>query len=187
MRGSVTLLQYEHGIIRQVTDVLAEMVKKDSLHKHQKQTAKIADFLDSYVSKYHHLKEERFLFRTAAPMSSELAKGAEELKGDHRKVEALITRLRQLAKRKEAYQDGTLVHVSKELVDRMTAHIRHEEDVYYPKVEDALTMEQDADLMAAYEEFSKSKFDAGFVRQSEDFAVKVQDEVLGPGYYKGIQ
>lgn len=187
MRGSVTLLQYEHGIIRQVTDVLAEMVKKDSFSKHQKQTAKIADFLYSYVSKYHHIKEERFLFRTAAAMSSELATGAEELKGDHKKVNALIARLRQLSKRKEAYENGTLAHVAKDLVDRMTVHIRHEEDVFYPKVEDALSMEQDAELMAAYEEFSMSKFDASFVRQSEDFAIKVQDEVLGPGYYKGIQ
>lgn len=187
MRGSVTLLQYEHGIIRQVTDVLAEMVKRGSFTKHQRQVVKIADFLDSYVSKYHHQKEERFLFKTASRLSSDLSSGAKDLMDDHVKVDELIDRLRKLSKRKGAYNDGTLDHVAKELVERMTSHIRREEDAYYPKVEEAISMEQDAEIMEAYEEFSLSRFDSSFVRQSEDFAVKLQDDVLGPGYYAGVQ
>ena len=47
MRVSVTLLQYEHGIIRQVIDVLGEMVKHNSIKKHQAQMKHIVKFLDA--------------------------------------------------------------------------------------------------------------------------------------------
>ncbi|MEM0449937.1 MAG: hypothetical protein QW520_08980, partial [Methanomassiliicoccales archaeon] len=80
MRGSITLLQYEHGIIRQVIDVLGEMVKKDNLKKYTDQTVKIVDFLDVYISKYHHKKEERFLFKKVSSLSAEISRGVRELK-----------------------------------------------------------------------------------------------------------
>lgn len=187
MRGSITLLQYEHGIIRQVTDVLGEMVKQGTLGKHQKQVVRVASFMDSYVTKMHHQVEERFLFKTAMTLSSDLAKGARTLMNDHAKVNDLITRLKQLSPRKEAYQDGTLAFVAKDLVESMTQHIRHEEDVYYPKLEEALSMEKDSDILTAIDKFTKSKFDPDFLRASEDLAIKLQDEVLGAGYYQGIR
>jgi hemerythrin-like domain-containing protein len=187
MRGSITLLQYEHGIIRQVTDVLGEMVKQGTLVKHQKQVARIASFMDSYVTKMHHQVEERFLFKTAMTLSADLSKGARALMNDHAKVNGLISRLKQLSARKSAFEDGTLAFVSKELVDSMTQHIRHEEDVYYPKVEEAMSMELDGELLSAIDEFIRSKFDPDFLRTNEDLAIKLQDEVLGPGYYQGIR
>jgi hemerythrin-like domain-containing protein len=187
MRASITLLQYEHGIIRQVTDVLGEMVKQGTLTKHQKQMVKIASFMDSYVTKLHHQVEERFLFKKAMTLSSDLAKGAKELMNDHAKVNGLISRLKQLSARKEALEDGTLTFVAKELVDSMTQHIRREEDIYYPKVEDALSMEMDADLITEMDEFTKVKFDPDFLRANEELAIKLQDEVLGAGYYQGIR
>ncbi|MDD1746547.1 MAG: hemerythrin domain-containing protein [Methanomassiliicoccales archaeon] len=187
MRGTITLLQYEHGIIRQVTDVLSVMVKQGTLAKHQRQVTRIASFMDSYVTKMHHQVEERFLFKTAMAMSADLAKGARALMDDHAKVNGLISRLKQLSSRKQAFEDGTLAFVAKELVEAMTQHIRHEEDIYYPKVEEALSMEKDAELLMAIDEFTKAKFDREFVRTSEDVAIKLQDEVLGPGYYQGIR
>lgn len=187
MRGTITLLQYEHGIIRQVSDVLAELVRRESLAKHRRQVVKISEFMESYVARFHHLTEERFLFKEALGMSAELAQGAKELMEDHVRVNALIARLRQLSDRKEAYEDGTLAFVAKEIVENMTRHIRHEEDVYYPRMEEALSMERDADLLTEIDEFTSSKFGAGFLRQYEDKAIRLQEEVLGPGYYLGIQ
>ena len=187
MRGTITLLQYEHGIIRQVTDVLGEMVKQGTLAKHQRQVTRLASFMESYVTKMHHQVEERFLFKSAMAMSSELAKGARALMDDHAKVNDLISRLKLLSSRKQAYEDGTLAFVAKELVDNMTQHIRHEEDVYYPKMEEALSMEKDGELLTAIDEFTRAKFDREFMRTSEDLAIKLQDEVLGPGYYQGIR
>jgi hemerythrin-like domain-containing protein len=187
VRATITLLQYEHGIIRQVTDVLNEMVKQGTLGKHQRQVTRIALFMDSYVTKLHHQVEERFLFKTAMTISSDLAKGAKELMDDHAKVNGLISRLKQLSTRKEAFTDGTLAFVSKDLVENMTQHIHREEDYYYPKVEDALSMEVDADLITAIDAFTKSKFDPNFHQANEELAIKLQDEVLGPGYYTGIR
>ncbi|HUL39387.1 MAG TPA: hemerythrin domain-containing protein [Methanomassiliicoccales archaeon] len=186
MRATITLLQYEHGIIRQVTDVLGEMVKQGTLAKHQRQVTKAASFMDSYVTRLHHQVEERFLFKTAMAMSMELAKGARELMDDHARVNGLISRFKQLSARKEAFSDGTLAFVTKELVESMKQHIRREEDSYYPKVEEALSMEVDADLVMAIDEFTKSKFDTDFLQASEELAIKLQDEVLGAGYYTGI-
>lgn len=181
------MLQYEHGIIRQVTDVLGEMMKQGTLGKHQRQVVRIASFMDAYVTKMHHQVEERFLFKTAMTLSSDLAKGARALMKDHAKVNDLISRLKQLSARKEAFEDGTLAFVAKDLVETMTQHIRHEEDVYYPKLEDALSMEDDSDLLTAIDKFTKSKFDPDFMQVSEELAIKLQDEVLGAGYYQGIR
>ncbi len=186
MRATITLLQYEHGIIRQVTDVLNEVVKQGNLPKHRRQITRIASFMDTYVTGLHHQVEERFLFKTAMTMSADLAKGARELMNDHAKVNGYISRLKQLAARKEAYEDGTLAFVGKQLVDSMKQHIRHEEDVYYPMVEEAMSIEVDADLVGAIDEFTKSRFDPDFLRTSEELAIKLQDEVLGAGYYQGI-
>jgi hemerythrin-like domain-containing protein len=58
MRISVTLLSYEHGVIRQVLDVLAEIVRTSSIDKHFDHVVEIVDFLDSYMDKFHHKKEE---------------------------------------------------------------------------------------------------------------------------------
>ena len=186
MRASVTLLQYDHGLIRQMTDVLGDMSKHDTMGKHQKQVLRIADFLDQYVQKHHHAKEERCLFPVAEKLSSELAEMASGLKQDHRRFGSQIKRFKELAKRREAYTDGTLAHVSKGLVEQMSKHIRFEEDQFFPKIEDGMSVEMDADVVAAYEEFLKTRFDPDFFRMNEDLATKMQDEVLGPGYYLGI-
>lgn len=187
MRASVTLLQYDHGLIRQVIDVLGEMAKHDTLLKHQKQVPKIAAFLEDFVQKYHHAKEERYLFPAAAKASKELGKMAEGLKQDHHDLESRIKRLRELSKRKEAYGDGTLRHVSKELVEQMSQHIRQEEDNFFPRVEEAISIDEDIEIANSFQEMLSSKFEPDFMKVNEDFAVKVQDEVLGPGYFQGIR
>jgi hemerythrin-like domain-containing protein len=84
-----------------------------------------------------------------------------------------------------AYSDGSLSAVSKVLVDSMIRHIRHEEDVVYPKIEEALSMDDDMKLIKRYERFN-ADFGPDFARLGEEFAVKVQDEVLGPGFFTGI-
>jgi hemerythrin-like domain-containing protein len=84
-----------------------------------------------------------------------------------------------------AYTDGSLGVVSKEIVDSMTRHIRHEEDVVYPKIEEAISLDDDLKLIAKYERFNLD-FSPDFARLGEEFGVKLQDEVLGPGFFTGI-
>jgi hypothetical protein len=54
-------------------------------------------------------------------------------------------------------------------------------------VEEGITIEKDADIVASYEDFLVSRFDLGFLKRNEDLVTRVQDEVLGPGYYQGIR
>lgn len=185
MRVSVTLLQYEHGIIRQVIDVLGEMVKHNSMKKHQNQMRHIVKFLDEYVDKYHHGKEEKLLFPMAAKRSKELVPEIARLVSEHGAARANITKLKTMVAIEAAYTDGSLSVVSKEVVDSMTRHIRHEEDVVYPKIEEAISLDDDLKLIAKYERFNLD-FSPDFARLGEEFGVKLQDEVLGPGFFTGI-
>ena len=71
----------------------------------------------------------------------------------------------------DAYSDGSLSGVSKALVDSMIRHIRHEEDVVYPKIEEALSLDDDLKLIKKYEHFN-ADFGPDFARLGEEFAVK---------------
>ena len=185
MRVSITLLQYEHGIIRQVIDVLGEMVKHNSMKKHHGQMKHIVKFLDEYLDKYHHGKEEKLLFPMAAKRSKELVPEVARLVSEHTDARADIAKMKTMIASESAYADGSLAAISKKLVDSMTRHIRHEEDVVYPKIEEALSLDDDLKLIKKYETFN-ADFGPDFVRLGEEFGVRLQDDVLGPGFFSGI-
>ncbi|MDD1743215.1 MAG: hemerythrin domain-containing protein [Methanomassiliicoccales archaeon] len=185
MRVSVTLLQYEHGIIRQVIDVLGDMVKHNSMKKHQNQMKHVVKFLDEYLDKYHHGKEEKLLFPMAAKRLKDLIPEIARLVTEHAEARANIAKMKAMIATESAYSDGSLAAMSKVLVDSMIRHIRHEEDVVYPKIEDALSMDDDIKLLKRYDRFN-ADFDPDFARLGEEFAVRVQDDVLGPGFFTGI-
>jgi hemerythrin-like domain-containing protein len=185
MRVSVTLLQYEHGIIRQVIDVLGEMVKRNSMKKHQNHMNHLVRFLDDYLDKYHHGKEEKLLFPMAIKRSKELTSEVARLVSEHADARVNITKMKAMIATESAYADGSLAAVSKALVDSMVRHIRHEEDVVYPKIEEALSLDDDLKLIKKYERFN-AEFSPDFARLGEEFGVKLQDDVLGPGYFSGI-
>lgn len=161
------------------------MVKHNSMKKHQNQMRHIVKFLDEYVDKYHHGKEEKLLFPMAVKRSKELVPEIARLVSEHGAARANITKLKTMVAIEAAYTDGSLSVVSKEVVDSMTRHIRHEEDVVYPKIEEAISLDDDLKLIAKYERFNLD-FSPDFARLGEEFGVKLQDEVLGPGFFTGI-
>jgi hemerythrin-like domain-containing protein len=185
MRISVTLLQYEHGVIRQVIDVLGDMVKQNSIKKHQNQMKHIVKFLDEYLDKYHHGKEERLLFPLAGKRSKTLVPEITRLISEHGEARVNIAKMKTMVASDKSFSDSSLSTVCKELVDSMIRHIRHEEDVVYPKIEDALSLDDDLKLIAKYERFNID-FGSDFARLGEEFGVRLQDEVLGPGFFTGI-
>jgi hemerythrin-like domain-containing protein len=143
--------------------------------------------MESYVASFHLSVEERFLFKEATGLSAELARGAKDLRAEHERVKALVSRFKQLSGRKEAYDDGTLAVVAKQLVESITRHLLREEETYFPRIEEALSMERDAEMLREIERYTASKFGSDYLRQFEDKAVRIQDEVLGPGHYQGVQ
>jgi hemerythrin-like domain-containing protein len=139
------------------------------------------------MDRYHHAKEEKFLFPAGAKAVGEMRDEIERLLADHRRARGYISKMKRQSGTKSVPLSKDFATTSKQLVDHVVTHIRHEEDVVFPRFEEALTLEQDEKLAEDYVTFLNANFDADFTKRSEDFAVRLQDEVLGPGYYQGIR
>jgi hemerythrin-like domain-containing protein len=183
MRISVTLLQYEHGIVRQVLDVVGELLRTHRASKHVPELKEILDFLEQFLDRFHHAKEEMFLFPAAAEECPKLVETLEKLKKEH------VQARKMMHQALKAIEDGDLVRAeerARALVDHMTVHITEEENQVFPVVENFLQLETDARLHAQYERFMVQKFGKSYYQVAEEFANDVQDRLLGSGYFKGI-
>ena len=186
MRASVALLSYEHGVIRQVLDVLGEVLKANSIEKYMDQVVRIVDFLDSYMDKFHHKKEERFVFPASTRSTPALEPDIERLLADHRRARRLLKAMTNET-RHEGVKD--LVRLSRSghaLVEHITNHIQREESSVFPRIEDAISIEEDSDIYEKCMEFARDRFGEDFHQKSEKFSFEIQDEVLGPGHYDGV-
>jgi hemerythrin-like domain-containing protein len=186
MRVSVTLLQYEHGVIRQVIDVFGEIMKHDTLDKHRKQAAKIVEFLDSYMDAFHHGKEEKFMFPAAVRAVQGMGPTVEMLVGEHKEARALLADLKEQCGAKIP-DKRRFIKTATRLVEHVTSHIKKEENEVFPRIEEVLSNDEDTVVMMQFMSFGTTKFPPEFGRAAEDFSMKVQDEVLGPGYWQGIR
>ena len=72
-----------------------------------------------------------------------------------------------------------------EFTDHIIAHIEKEENSVFPKIEQALAQPEDRRIYIKFEEYA-NRFGAGFYKRSEEFAKKIQNEVLGKNYFEGL-
>ena len=183
MRISVTLLQYDHGIVRQVLDVVGEVCRTHRVPKHSLELMEAVVFLDRFLDQFHHAKEEMFLFPAAAEECPKLAETLERLKDEHAQARGMIKAALK------ALDEGDLEMAEKQcrcLVDHMTVHINEEENQVFPVIEAELQLETDAKVHAHYEVFMERDFGKSYYQVSEAFADDIQDRLLGSGYFKGI-
>jgi len=184
MRVSITLLQYDHGLIRQVIDVLGEAVKRRTAEKHLEEMKEIVGFMDRFMDGFHHRKEENFLFASAVKAGTLTETDRSDLVADHAEARRLVNSLHDALIVKDYgrfYMDG------RKIVDHMTAHIRTEEDMVFPKIEEGLSSEEDMAISKRFEEFQAEKFSEDLYPITERFANWVQDNVLGPGYFEDVR
>ncbi len=181
MRISVTLLSYEHGVIRQVLDVLAEIVRTSSI-----ELVEIVDFLDSYMDKFHHKKEERFVFPAAMISSPNLKPEIEELLHEHRRARQLLGIMIDETRQKGIKDLNRLSRSSKALVEHVTIHIQKEESSVFPKIEDAISIDDDIKVDEKCREFTRDRFGEDFHQVNERFSFRIQDEVLGAGHNSSV-
>jgi hemerythrin-like domain-containing protein len=179
MSLSINLLSYEHGILRQVIDVLKEVVEKQTVDKHRNYIIEIVQFLDVYLDQFHHTKEEQFLFPLAIGASALLNTEIPKLIRDHQHAKDLLNVMKVEIKRSSA----EFSKVSTQLVEHMTSHINKEELLIFPKIEGYLTPEMNKRINKEYLDFNKH-FGPDFYRTSEDFAKKIQNDILGPRAFK---
>jgi hemerythrin-like domain-containing protein len=178
MRVSITLLSYDHGILRQVLDVLEVMNKKSLLERHREDLPEMTNFFLGFMDKYHHGKEEQFVFPAMAPKSQELGAMVEDLIRDHRKAKALVDAMAA------ALDEGDLVSFgdsSIKLVEHMRAHIKEEEDQVFPLMEQQLDPDVDLDIYEKSARLMEENFGADFQKKNEEYSFRIQEVVMGPG------
>jgi hemerythrin-like domain-containing protein len=186
MRASVALLSYEHGVIRQVLDVLGEVLKANSTEKYMDQVIQIVDFLDYYMDKFHHKKEERFVFPVATRSAPALKPEIDRLVADHRRARRLLRTMIDETRREGVKDLARLSKSSQALVEHVTSHIQKEESSIFPAIEEAISIEDDIEVYDKCMEFTRERFGEDFHQKNEKFSFRVQDEVLGPGHYGGV-
>ncbi len=183
MKVTITLLSYDHGILRQVLDVIAEMSKKGTASNHQSLLPSVVDFLNRFMDQYHHGKEERFIFPFALHESKDWEGEINKLISEHRQAKAMVD---EMAK---ALQNNNLEKFSEaglKLAKHMQAHIAEEENKVFPKLEEMMEPDEDMQLFEQINSYSNQKYGADFSKKNEDYANMMQEKILGPGYFAGI-
>jgi len=183
MRISVTLLQYDHGIVRQVLDVVGELLRSHRAERHPAEFREAMAFLEQFLDRFHHAKEEKFFFPAAAEECPKVAETLVRLKKEHAQAR------RMMKNSLKALDEGDVPKAEKEarkLVDHMTVHISEEENQVFPVIENSLQLETDAKIHVQYERFMEKEFGKSYYQVAEAFANDIQDRLLGPGFFKGI-
>jgi hemerythrin-like domain-containing protein len=180
MRVSIALLSYDHGIIRQVVDVLGEVLQSDKQSVLLVEAMEMSAFLLDFIDKFHHQKEEKFIFPVASSKLPELGTTIAELVGEHAKARELLDTMN--ADVGETARWAAFSASASSLIGHMTAHINKEELSVFGKIEYALSSAEDRELRQAMTDFADG-FRPNYYRTAEEFSRCIQDRVLGPDYY----
>jgi len=186
MRSSITLIQYEHGVIRQVMECLNELIRREMITAYERQGIEIYHFLVKYLDSFHHRKEERFLFPFACRVSDKLADKMKSLLMDHRKTRALLKSLGSTLKQNGVEDFGLFNITAQNLIEHVNKHMENEEKYMFPQMEESLPIDEDQLLSQKYHEFTLANFGDKFLGKSEEFALRMQNEIMGPGHRKEI-
>ncbi|MDD3398350.1 MAG: hemerythrin domain-containing protein [Candidatus Methanomethylophilaceae archaeon] len=178
MRISVTLVQYEHGILRQALDVLDETVRNNS-EDHMDDVKELISFLHEFVDRFHHAKEEQLFYPVIV---KEFPRFQEEVDGIYAEHQHAREQFQLVERALEEGDWDSMASAASELVHHMTSHVQKEEDGIFPVVDDELSLPLDEQLNQAYQVFT-SEFGDDYYQRAEMFANDIQDRLLGPGFF----
>lgn len=180
MRVSIALLSYDHGMIRQVADVLGEVLGSKQPSDFSVEAMEITAFISDFIDRFHHQKEERFLFPIASSKVPELGGTIGDLVADHAKARELLEGMKATVG--ETGHWAAFSASASSLIAHMTAHINKEELTVFGRIEEALSTEEDRQVRQAMTDFANG-FRPNYYRIAEEFSKCIQDRILGPDYY----
>jgi hemerythrin-like domain-containing protein len=183
MRVSITLLQYDHGIIRQVVEVLGAVVRDRSAQKHFEAVMDMVEFQRDFTDALHHRKEELVLFPAALQNGSLKQEEYEKLFSDHERARGHIERMRGLLRSEDL---ESFYKEAGSYIGDMLKHINLEEEQFFPHIEESFSLDRDSELYKQLMSYMETNFPTDVYPTAEAFANKVQDEVLGPGYFDKV-
>ncbi len=161
-------LQKEHGVIVKMLRIM-DIASKDlkaGKHVDPELWNGAADFLQDFVDKCHHTKEEKHLFPTMMErgVSGEVGPIAVMMR-EHDDGRAHVKRLRSLIAAKPSKRNNEgIARTVQAYVNLLSMHIRKENGVLFPLANQVLTPEDQKDLEEKFEE--------------------VEEKVMGPGVHE---
>ena len=185
MNAAITILQYEHGIIRQVVDVLGVLLQRENIAGNYEHLVQIQEFQWNFTDHFHHQKEERFIFPEAEKMSEQFANDAEILKKDHEKARDILRSMdSSLSSTMKNNSQESFRDAGMRFVKHITDHIQYEEDTFFPFFEKHVAPEKSSLIKKHFKEFLEMSFGGKvFYAQNENFSFGIQNEVMGAGYF----
>ena len=181
MSLTLTLLSFDHGILRQVLDVLSDLATENAFDRFRPEMEEVSEFLFDFMDRYHHGREEIVVFPISSEGASELPATIDELIREHRRASELA---QNIAAALHARDNESLRENCLELVAHMRDHIKEEEDVVFPKLEILLAGDKDFDAFERSQSYVKDNFGEFYPRDMEEFANRFQDAVWGKGVIK---
>ena len=172
MTIALSIIREEHRSLSAVTRslrVLAQDARNlDSTPDYQLFTL-ILDYIEGFSGRFHHPKEEAYLFSAIRRRCGEVVDALDVLERDHARGEALLQDLRYLLARcrvggAEAVESFAVV--VEDYVDLQGRHLRLEEDVVLPLAEKSLTRADWRPIDAAFQANEDPLFGA---RPREEF------------------
>lgn len=181
MRVTITLLSYDHGILRQVLDVVYDMAAGGIFDQHKDIMPEVADFFLKFMDRYHHGKEERFVFPVASDGPDRIKAMIPDLIADHRKARSFAD---AIAANVSSWNPGPLAQNCLDLVVHMREHIKEEEDFVFPAIENLMDSDRDLALFDQAQTFVRQDFGEDYPQKMEEFANRLQAQVWGKGVIK---
>jgi hemerythrin-like domain-containing protein len=176
MRVTITLLSYDHGILRQVMDVVGDMANRGELEKHKGLMPEVSDFFIKFMDEYHHGKEEKFVFPMADNGPERVRAMIPDLIVDHRKARSFAD---AIVSDVSNWNVEPLTQNCIDLVAHMREHIQEEENFVFPALEEIMDPDRDMAQFEKAQEFLKENFGEDYPAEMEKFANRLQEAVWG--------
>lgn len=159
--NALEILTKEHGLIRQFLDNLSMAVEKIENGENPKREFfdRSLDFVQDFINKYHHFKEEYVMFgRLAQKKEGDLDAQIEALRNQHDHTRNFIV---EISNYLDGYSKGEEFHTTK-LLENLAAYIstlrRHmvkEDHIFYPMVEKELSDKEHQSLLSEFQKEEK--------------------------------
>ncbi|MFQ5682266.1 MAG: hemerythrin domain-containing protein [Candidatus Binatia bacterium] len=157
-------LKQDHRIIERVLAVLERLSKRPA-EVPVTTWEKVLDFIRNFADKCHHLKEERIFFpaleehgipREGGPIGMMLTEH-EEARGYVRAMGAALTQ----GGGASPSSTGDLVGNAKAYLRLLRQHIEKEDEVLFSMADDALTLDEQKQLLREFEEHEEAEIGKG--------------------------
>lgn len=129
------------------------------------------DYVDGFLDRYHHPKEDEYLFRLLRQRDPAMEEKLNELREEHYRGRAIFQRLKQVAADYEALGTdearGALAHLIRSYAEFERRHIAAEEREILPRAREVLTHTDWIEINAAFSENKDPLFSENRQRRFE--------------------